>query len=57
MVIKSNCHGLSVRYVYNEEMRESFLSSFQLDSGVTGKAIAHTIESAVLECHLDPTIL
>ena len=26
-----------------------------MDSGVTGEAIAHTIESAVLDCHLDPT--
>ena len=47
--------SLSVRYCSNEEIRESFLGFFELDSGVTGEAIAHTIESAVLDCHLDPT--
>ena len=47
--------SLLVRYVSNEEIRESFLGFFELDSGVTGKALAHTIESALLECHLDPT--
>ena len=47
--------SLSVRYCSNEKIRESFLGFFELDSGVTGEAIAHTIESAVLDCHLDPT--
>ena len=47
--------SLSVRYFTNEEIRESFLGFFELDSGVTGEAIAHTIESAVFDCHLDPT--
>ena len=46
---------LSVRYVSNEETREPLLGFFKLDSGVTGEAIAHTIESAVLKSHLDPT--
>ena len=47
--------SLSIRYFNNEEIRESFLGYFELDSGVTGKAIAHTIESAVFDCHLNPT--
>ena len=43
------------RYFSNKKIRESFLGFFELDSGVTDEAIANTIESAVLDCHLDPT--
>ena len=47
--------SLSVRYVMKEQVHESFLGFFELEEGVTGQAIATTIEAALAECHLDPT--
>ena len=47
--------SLSVRYVADMRVQESFLGFIELDSGVTGEAIAAVIEAALVECHLDPT--
>ena len=47
--------SLSVRYVADMMVQESFLGFIELDSGVTGEAIAAVIEEALVECHLDPT--
>lgn len=42
--------SISMRYVANEEIQESFLGVFELNEG---EAIAALIESALAECHLD----
>ena len=47
--------SLSVRYVADMRVQESFLGFIELDSSVTGEAIAAVIEAALVECHLDPT--
>ena len=47
--------SLSVRYVARERVYESFVGFFELDEGVTGEAIASTIEKAIADCHLDPS--
>ena len=47
--------SLSVRYVADMRVQESFLGFIELDSGVTGEAIAAVFEAALVECHLDPT--
>ena len=47
--------SLSVRYVKEGQVRESFLGFFELVEGMTGEAIATTIEAALADCHLDPT--
>ena len=47
--------SLSVRYVADMRVQESFLGFIELDSGVTGEAIVAVIEAALVECHLDPT--
>lgn len=47
--------SLSVRYVVDDQVREAFLGFLELDEGVTGQAIATTIEIALVECNLDPT--
>ncbi len=49
--------SLSVRYVVKEQVHESFLDFFELEHGVTGEAVATTIEAALAESHLDPTNL
>ena len=48
--------SLSVQYITKElVLQEAFIGFYQLNEGVTGKAIATTIEAALAECHLDPT--
>ena len=47
--------SLSVWYVANEQVHESFLGFFKLHEGVTGAAIAAKVEAALAEWHLDPT--
>jgi len=47
--------SLSVRYVANDQVCESFVGFFELNEGVTGRAIATTIENALADCHLDPS--
>ena len=47
--------SLSVRYVADAQIHESFVGFFELDEGVTGESIAAVIETALVECHLDPT--
>ena len=49
--------SLSVRYVANDQVCESFVGFFELSEGVTGRAIATTIEKALADCHLDPSKL
>ena len=49
--------SLSVRYVSREKVCKSFVGFFELDEGVTGAAVADAIETAIAECHLDPTKL
>ena len=44
---------MSLRYVAREKVCESFVGYFELDEGVTGEAIANTIEKAIADCHLD----
>ena len=44
-------------YVANEKICESFVGFFELNEGVTGEAIAGTIEQAIIECNLDASIL
>ena len=45
---------LSVRYVVRVKVCESFIGFFELDEGVSGKAIAGKIEKAIADWHLDP---
>ena len=47
--------SISVQGVAEEQVYESFLGYFELEEGVTGRTIAATIETALAECHLDPT--
>ena len=49
--------SLSIRYVANERICESFVGFFELNEGVTGEAIADTIEQAIVECNLDTSLL
>jgi hypothetical protein len=46
--------SLSIRYVRDDQVRESFMGFYELAEGVTGKAIACAIEAALEECNLDP---
>ena len=49
--------SLSVRYVIRDTICESFVGFFELKDGVTGEAIATTVEQAISECNLDPSLL
>ena len=49
--------SLSLRYVMRDKICESFVGFFELKDGVTGEAISTTIEQAILECNLDPSML
>ena len=49
--------SLSVRYVAMDKICESFVGFFELKDGVTGEAIATTIEQAISDCNLDSSML
>ena len=49
--------SFSIRYVYNDQICESFVGFFELNEGVSGEAIAATVEKALIECHLDPNTM
>ena len=49
--------SLSIWYVANERICESFVGFFELSEGVTGEVIADTIEQAIAACNLDISLL
>ena len=54
---KKEQFSLSVHYVARDKICESFVGFFELKDGVTGEAIATTIEQAISDCNLDPSLL
>ena len=49
--------SVSVQYVANDKVKESFIGFFELSDGGTGEFIAVTIEKALGSCHLDISLL
>ena len=49
--------SVSVRYVANDRVIESFVGFFELSDTVTGESIARAIEKALGSCHLDLSLL
>lgn len=49
--------SMSIRYVARDSICESFVGFYELSDGVTGEAISSTIEKAISDCHLDPSLL
>ena len=53
-VTKNSCQ-YQLYMLPTKETHKSFIGFFELDEGVTGESIAAIVETALAECHLDPS--